>query len=122
MNAASLSHCKRRKVGAVLVRGGNILSFGFNGTPSGMPNDCEDCEGQTHWHTLHAEANAILKCAKEGRQTQDAIMYVTCSPCPDCLKLILQAGIKQVYYKEEYSKMEHLDMFTGHVEIVKHGK
>lgn len=108
INAQSLSFCLRKKVGAVIVKDGNILSFGFNGTPSGMDNSCEECD-KTHWYTLHAEANAILKCAKEGKSTNEATLYVTCSPCKDCSKLIIQAGISRIVYIEEYRESEHID-------------
>lgn len=120
-NAAALSHCKRRQVGAVLVYSGNIISFGFNGTPAGMSNDCEDCDGKTHWYTLHAEANAILKCANAVKSTNDSVLYVTCSPCVECAKLILQAGIRKVIYRDAYKCLRGVDFLKQfiHVERLK---
>jgi dCMP deaminase len=79
-----------------------IISDGFNGTPKGFPNDCEDANGNTYWYVLHAEANAILKVAKSSQSTDGATLYVTYSPCKDCSKLIVQSGIKRVIYGEEY--------------------
>jgi dCMP deaminase len=99
---SSLSCCKRKKVGALIVKEGTIISDGFNGTPRGFLNDCEDGEGKTHWYVLHAEANAILKVAKSSQSTDGSTLYVTYSPCKECSKLIIQAGIKQVFYSEEY--------------------
>lgn len=99
---AELSCCSRRKVGALIVKNGMIISDGFNGTPAGFPNDCEDATGNTHWYVLHAEANAILKVAKSTQSSEGATLYVTTSPCKDCSKLIVQSGIKTVVYSEEY--------------------
>ncbi len=99
---AKLSHCKRRQVGAIIVRDGIIISDGFNGTPTGFENDCEDEEGLTKWYVLHAEANAILKVARSTNNAQDATLYLTNSPCKDCSKLILQSGIKRLVYMERY--------------------
>lgn len=97
-----LSCCNRKKVGALIVKNGTIISDGFNGTPKGFPNDCEDSEGKTYWYVLHAEANAILKVAKSSQSTEGATLYITYSPCKECSKLIIQAGIKEVIYAEEY--------------------
>jgi dCMP deaminase len=97
-----LSCCKRKKVGALIVKDGTIISDGFNGTPKGFPNDCEDANGDTHWYVLHAEANAMLKVARSTQNTEGSTLYVTYSPCKDCSKMIIQAGIKRVIYKEEY--------------------
>jgi dCMP deaminase len=99
---SSLSCCNRKKVGALIVKDGTIISDGFNGTPKGFSNDCEDANGNTHWYVLHAEANAMLKVARSAQSTDGATLYVTYSPCRDCSKLIIQSGIKLVIYKEEY--------------------
>jgi dCMP deaminase len=99
---STLSCCKRKKVGALIVKDGTIISDGFNGTPKGFPNDCEDGNGDTHWYVLHAEANAMLKVARSTQNTEGSTLYVTYSPCKDCSKMIIQAGIKRVIYKEEY--------------------
>lgn len=97
-----LSHCKRRQVGALIVRDRMIISDGYNGTPSGFENFCEDDEGYTKWYVLHAEANAILKVAGSTQSCKDATLYITMSPCKDCSKLIHQSGIKRVVYMEGY--------------------
>jgi dCMP deaminase len=99
---SALSCCKRKKVGALIVKDGTIISDGFNGTPKGFPNDCEDANDETHWYVLHAEANAMLKVARSTQNTEGSTLYVTYSPCKDCSKMIIQAGIKRVIYKEEY--------------------
>jgi len=99
---STLSCCRRKKVGALIVKDSMIISDGFNGTPKGFPNDCEDSNGLTYWYVLHAEANAILKVAKSSQSTEGATVYVTYSPCKDCSKLIVQSGIKRVVYSEEY--------------------
>jgi dCMP deaminase len=97
-----LSHCKRRQVGALIVRDRMIISDGYNGTPSGFENFCEDDAGYTKWYVLHAEANAILKVAGSTQSCKDATLYITMSPCKDCSKLIHQSGIKRVVYMEGY--------------------
>jgi dCMP deaminase len=97
-----LSHCKRRQVGALIVRDRMIISDGYNGTPSGFENFCEDEDGYTKWYVLHAEANAILKVARSTQSCRDATLYITLSPCKDCSKLIHQSGIKRVVYVEKY--------------------
>lgn len=99
---AQNSHCKRRKVGALLVKDKMIISDGYNGTPSGFENECEDEDNKTKTYVLHAEANAITKVAKSGNSSQDATLYVTSSPCIECSKLIIQAGIKRVVFTENY--------------------
>lgn len=99
---STLSCCNRKKVGALIVKDGTIISDGFNGTPNGFTNDCEAADGSTYWYVLHAEANALLKVAKSSQSTQGATLYVTTSPCRDCSKLIIQAGISRVVYSEEY--------------------
>lgn len=97
-----LSHCERKKVGAIIVKNGMIISDGFNGTPTGFDNRCEDEEGYTKWYVLHAEANAILKVAKSTNSCEGATLYLTLSPCKDCAKLIHQSGIKRLVYIKEY--------------------
>lgn len=99
---STLSCCNRKKVGALIVKDGTIISDGFNGTPKGFPNDCEDANGDTYWYVLHAEANAILKVAKSSQSTEGSTLYITYSPCRECSKLIVQAGIRRIVYHEEY--------------------
>lgn len=110
---AGLSHCKRKQVGALIVRDGMIISDGYNGTPAGFDNCCEDDEGNTFWHVLHAEANAILKVAHSTNNCQDSTLYLTLSPCRDCSKLVLQAGIKRVVYMNEYKDTAGLDFLRS---------
>lgn len=97
-----LSHCERKRVGALIVKDRMIISDGFNGTPTGFENPCEDEEGYTKWYVLHAEANAILKVASSTQGCKGATLYITLSPCKECSKLIHQAGIVRVVYKEGY--------------------
>ncbi|TPN86198.1 deoxycytidylate deaminase [Aquimarina algicola] len=97
-----LSHCERKKVGAVIVKDRMIISDGFNGTPTGFENPCEDEEGYTKWYVLHAEANAILKVASSTQSCKGATLYITLSPCKECSKLIHQAGIKRIVYQFDY--------------------
>ncbi len=97
-----LSHCERKKVGAVIVKDRMIISDGFNGTPTGFENPCEDEEGYTKWYVLHAEANAILKVASSTQSCKGATLYITLSPCKECSKLIHQAGIKRIVYQVGY--------------------
>lgn len=104
-----LSYCKRKKVGAIIVKDRMIISDGFNGTPSGFENICEDEEYDTKWYVLHAEANAILKVAASTQSTTGATLYVTLSPCTECSKLIFQSGIKRVVYTTEYKDRSGLD-------------
>jgi len=99
---AKLSHCQRKQVGALIVKDDMIISDGYNGTPSGFDNSCENDAGETHWYVLHAEANAILKVAKSTNNAKGATLYLTLSPCKDCSKLILQAGIIRVVYMNLY--------------------
>ena len=99
---SELSHCARKQVGAIIVKDGMIISDGYNGAPSGFDNCCENEQGETHWYVLHAEANAILKLAKTTNSGENATLYITLSPCKDCSKLILQAGIKRVVYMMAY--------------------
>ena len=97
-----LSHCHRKKVGAVIVKDRMIISDGYNGTPTGFENPCENEEGYTKWYVLHAEANAILKVAASTQSCKNATLYITLSPCKECSKLIYQAGIKRVVYQNGY--------------------
>ena len=97
-----LSHCKRKQVGALIVKDRMIISDGFNGTPTGFENCCEDETGETKWEVLHAEANAILKVASSTQSAKNATLYITLSPCTQCSKLIHQAGIKRVVYANAY--------------------
>jgi len=97
-----LSHCKRKKVGALIVKDRMIISDGYNGTPTGFDNYCEDEEGYTKWYVLHAEANAILKVAASTQSCKDATLYLTLSPCKQCSKLIHQAGIVRVVFNQTY--------------------
>lgn len=99
---AKNSYCKRRRVGALIVKDSMIISDGYNGTPSGFENVCEDENGVTKPYVLHAEANAISKIAKSGNSSHGATLYVTASPCIECSKLIIQAGINRVVYRDEY--------------------
>ncbi len=99
---AKLSHCKRKQVGAIIVKERMIISDGFNGSPTGFDNCCEDKEGKTNWYVLHAEANAILKVASSTQSCNNSTLYITLSPCKDCSKLILQSGIKRVVYAKAY--------------------
>ena len=97
-----LSHCKRKQVGALIVKDRMIISDGYNGTPTGFENYCEDEEGYTKWYVLHAEANAILKVASSTQSCKGATLYITLSPCKECSKLIHQAGIIRVVYQQGY--------------------
>ena len=104
------SYCKRRQVGALLVKDRMIISDGYNGTPSGFENNCEDENGLTRPYVLHAEANAITKVAKSGNSSLGATLYVTAAPCLECAKLIIQAGIKRVVYRDEYRLTDGVDL------------
>jgi len=99
---AKLSHCSRKQVGAIIVKGRMIISDGFNGTPTGFENCCEDENGDTKWYVLHAEANAILKVANSTNSCEGATLYLTLSPCKECSKLVHQAGITRLVYKNGY--------------------
>ena len=107
---AGNSYCKRRQVGALIVKDRMIISDGYNGTPSGFENVCEDENGVTKPYVLHAEANAITKVAKSGNSSDGATLYVTASPRIECSKLIIQAGIKRVVYKDEYRLTDGVDL------------
>lgn len=107
---AENSYCKRRKVGALIVKDRMIISDGFNGTPSGFENVCEDENGVTKPYVLHAEANAISKVAKSGNSAEGSTLFITASPCMECSKLIIQAGIKRVVYRDEYRLTDGVDL------------
>ena len=105
---AKLSYCKRKQVGALIVKDRTIISDGYNGTPSGFENCCEDENNKTKWYVLHAEANAILKISRSTQSCEGATLYLTLSPCKECSKLIFQSGIKRVVYIQDYSDNEGL--------------
>lgn len=107
---AENSYCTRRKVGALIVSGNMIISDGFNGTPSGFENVCENSDGLTKPYVLHAEANAITKVARSNNSSEGATLYVTASPCMECSKLIIQAGIRRVVFEELYRITDGLDL------------
>ena len=107
---AENSYCERRKVGALIVKDKMIISDGYNGTPSGFENICEDENGFTKPYVLHAEANAITKIARSNNNSEGATLYVTASPCIECAKLIIQAGIKRVVYGEKYRLTDGIDL------------
>lgn len=117
---STLSHCVRSKVGAVLVKDGNIISFGYNGTPSGMNNCCEEND-VTLKHVIHAEVNAVLKAAKCGNSVDGSTLYLTLSPCLDCSKLILQSGIKRVVYLTKYRNSEGIDFLNQFIQVEQYG-
>ena len=106
---AKASYCKRRQVGAVIVKDDNIISFGYNGTISGFPNECE-CDNVTKQDVLHAESNAIAKCCKSSYSSEGATMYITLSPCFECAKMIIQSGIKKVVYFQNYTDLSGIDL------------
>ena len=107
---AENSYCKRRQVGALIVKDKSIISDGYNGTPSGFENICEDEQGVTKKYVLHAEANAITKVAASTNNCSGATVYVTASPCIECAKLFIQAGIKRVVYSEEYHLRDGVEL------------
>lgn len=104
-----LSHCERKQVGAIIVKDRMIISDGYNGTPTGFENPCEDEDGYTKWYVLHAEANAILKVASSTQSCRGATLYISLSPCKECSKLIHQAGITRVVYSQEYKDNSGID-------------
>tara|TARA_B100000242_G_scaffold293760_1_gene272944 strand:- start:3688 stop:4110 length:423 start_codon:yes stop_codon:yes gene_type:complete len=108
-----LSHCKRKQVGALIVKDRMIISDGFNGTPTGFENPCEDEDNYTKWYVLHAEANAILKVASSTQSCKGSTLYLTLSPCRECSKLIHQAGIIRVVYINEYKDRTGLDFLKN---------
>jgi dCMP deaminase len=107
-----LSYCKRKQVGAIIVKDRMIISDGYNGTPSGFENCCEDEDGLTRWDVLHAEANAILKVARSTQSCEGATLYITLSPCKECSKLIHQSGIKRVVYQLGYRDTSGIDFLA----------
>jgi dCMP deaminase len=111
---ASASYCKRAQVGAILVKDGNIIAIGYNGTPKGWENICEDDSGKTKEYVMHAESNAIAKCAASGQSSHGATLYVTHSPCAQCAKLIIQCGIEKVYYGIAYRDFAGLSILDAH--------
>ena len=116
---AENSYCKRRQVGAIIVKDKMIISDGYNGTPSGFENICEDDNGLTKPYVLHAEANAITKIARSGNNSDGATLYVTAAPCIECAKLIIQAGIKRVVYSEEYRLKDGIELLQrAGIEVV----
>ncbi len=120
---AKLSYCQRKQVGAIIVKDRMIISDGYNGTPTGFENFCEDEEGYTKWYVLHAEANAILKVAASTQSSKGATLYITLSPCQNCSKLIHQAGIVRVVYSKAYKDLsgvkflEQAGIEVVHVEL-----
>jgi len=116
---AKNSYCERRQVGAILVKDKMIISDGYNGTPSGFENVCEDDNGVTKPYVLHAEANAITKVAKTNNSSENSTLYVTTSPCIECAKLIIQAGIKRVVYDESYRMNDGINLLKrAGIEVV----
>ena len=116
---AKNSYCTRRQVGALVVKNNMIISDGYNGTPSGFENVCEDDNGVTKPYVLHAEANAITKLARSNNNSDGATIYITASPCIECAKLIIQAGIKRVVYGEKYRLMDGIELLErAGIEVV----
>ena len=116
---AQNSYCQRRQVGALVVKNGMIISDGYNGTPSGFENICEDDNGVTKPYVLHAEANAITKLARSNNNSEGATIYITASPCIECAKLIIQSGIKRVVYGENYRLTDGIDLLRrAGIEVV----
>ena len=115
----SLSHCTRSKVGAVLVKDGNVISFGYNGTPAGMDNGCEE-NNVTKDEVIHAEMNAILKAAKSGNAVDGSTLYLSLSPCQNCCKLIIQSGISRVVYLEGYRDLKPIEFLSKFIEVEKY--
>ncbi len=119
---SKLSYCERRQVGALIVKDKMIISDGYNGTPSGFENICEDDENMTKWYVLHAEANAILNVASSTQSCQGATLYISMSPCKECSKLIHQAGIIRVVYFEKYKETSGIDFLENAGVYVSHIK
>jgi dCMP deaminase len=123
----SLSHCERSKVGAILVKDGNIISMGYNGTPKGFDNCCEDTvfiDGEsklvTKKEVLHAEMNAVLKAARTGNSVEGSTLYITLAPCIDCSKYLLQSGIRRVVYLEEYRDNSGVTLLGNYIKVEKY--
>jgi|TARA_B100001142_G_scaffold179862_1_gene179499 dCMP deaminase len=106
---SKLSHCKRKQVGSLIVKDKMIISDGYNGTPSGFENFCEDEDGYTKWYVLHAEANAIAKVSGSTQSTKGSTLYITLSPCKECSKLIFQSGINRVVYSKKYKDLSGIE-------------
>ena len=116
---ADLSRCARSKVGAVIAKNGRIIATGYNGTPPGYDNKCEDCDGNTRPEVLHAEENAIVFCARHGLSTEGCDLYTSLSPCPGCAEMIAAAGIKRVFYKTQYRDPMGIELLEKlNVEVV----
>ncbi|MDR3226847.1 MAG: dCMP deaminase family protein [Prevotellaceae bacterium] len=116
---AKNSYCKRRQVGAILVKNNMIISDGFNGTPSGFENICEDDDGTTKPYVLHAEANAITKVARSNNSSEGSTLYITSSPCVECAKLIIQAGIKRVVFSDNYRISDGIELLKrANIEVI----
>jgi len=116
---ATNSYCKRRQVGALIVKDRMIISDGYNGTPSGFENECEDENNRSKPYVLHAEANAITKVAKSNNSSEGATLYITASPCMDCAKLVIQAGIIRVVYADEYRIIDGIELLEkAGIEVV----
>ena len=116
---AKNSYCTRRQVGALVVKNNMIISDGYNGTPSGFENVCEDDNGVTKPYVLHAEANAITKLARSNNNSDGATIYITASPCIECSKLIIQSGIRRVVYGEKYRLMDGIELLErAGIEVV----
>jgi dCMP deaminase len=114
-----LSHSKRKQVGALIVKNGMIISDGYNGTPAGFDNCCEDEDNKTLWYVLHAEANAIMKVSRSTNNSNNSTLYVTLSPCKECSKLVLQAGIKRVVFTRAYKDLSGVDFLKeAGIEVV----
>ena len=118
----NLSYCERRKVGALIVKNNRIISDGYNGTPSGFENFCEDEDGYTKWYVLHAEANAITKVASSTQSCDGTTLYITLSPCKQCSKLIYQAKIKRLVYAVQYKDTSGIEFLKKAGVIVDHIK
>ena len=118
----NLSYCERRKVGALIVKNNRIISDGYNGTPSGFENFCEDEDGYTKWYVLHAEANAITKVASSTQSCDGATLYITLSPCKQCSKLIYQAKIKRLVYAVQYKDTSGIEFLKKAGVVVDHIK
>lgn len=114
---STLSYCKRKKVGCVIVKNNNIVSFGYNGTPTGENNKCECNKNITKKNVIHAELNAIIKASKNNVNINNATMYVTLSPCVYCAKLILQSGVREVFYIEKYRTKDGIKLLKKHIKI-----
>ena len=117
---AKLSYCKRRQVGALIVKNRMIISDGFNGTPTGFDNICEDDNNFTNWYVLHAEANAIMKVSASTQSSEGATLYITLSPCKQCSKLIFQSGIKRLVYHKEYKDNSGIEFLKKAGLIITH--